>query len=130
MPALRFEGGNSLNISVTPAVGLSSLCFVHFVEKRQKKGACFYTWQSTLQVDRDSGEYAHDVFIVKAEKYIFLYWAFISGLLHKYCSCLQHITHIATRYLLSICSPIYVNWAFGGKKIFLRPLSSGNAGEK
>lgn len=73
MPALRFEGGNSLNISVTPAVGLSSLCFVHFVGKQQKKGACFYTWQSTLQVDRDNGEYAHGIFIVKAEKYIFLY---------------------------------------------------------
>lgn len=37
MPALRSEGGNSLNISVTPAVGLSSLCFVHFVKKQQKK---------------------------------------------------------------------------------------------
>lgn len=47
MPALRFEGRNSLNISVTPAVGLSSLCFVHFVAKQQKKGAFFCAWQST-----------------------------------------------------------------------------------
>lgn len=117
MPALRFEGGNSLNISVTPAVGLSLLCFVHFVAKQQKKkkGACSCTWQSTLQVDRDNGKYGHGISIVKAEKYIFLYRAFISGLLHKYCSPLQQITHIATRYLLSICSPIY---AFEKKKSF------------
>lgn len=73
MPALRFEGGTRLNILVTPAVGLSSLCFVHFVEKQQKKGACFCTWQSTLQVDHDNRGYGHGIFIVKAEKYIFLY---------------------------------------------------------
>lgn len=72
MPALRFEGRNSLNISVTPAVGLSSLCFVHFVAKQQKK-VHFSARGSRLQVDRDSGEYGHGIFIVKAEKYIFLY---------------------------------------------------------
>lgn len=37
MPARLSEGGNSLNISVTPAVGLSSPGFVRFVEKQEKK---------------------------------------------------------------------------------------------
>lgn len=72
MPALRSGGGNSLNISVTPAVGLSSLCFVHLVEKQQKKKKkkrCVFPHVEvdSLHVDRDNGEYGHGVFIVKAE---------------------------------------------------------------
>lgn len=66
MPALPSEGGNSLNISVTPAVGLSSLCFVHFVEK-QKKRCTFLHIENNFAGGpwQDNSKYGRGVLLVK-----------------------------------------------------------------
>lgn len=57
MPALPSEGGNTLNISVTPAVGLSPLCFVHFVEKQLEKVHISRNQLSAGGPWQDNGEY-------------------------------------------------------------------------
>lgn len=77
MPMRLSEGGNSLNISVTPAVGISSPAFVHFVEKQGEKNVHISAHKNPLcrwTVTRQWQIWTRH-FIVKTVKYIFS-WIF------------------------------------------------------